>query len=158
MDSLNTKLLNGKGKIDRLTPSVLAMAFRGELIASEVEVSGSKERGNEDARALLARITATKNEIEKSRKIRPRKADQPGSRNNTGKAKRMRKVDRETVLDAVIKLNQDQFTFDELRMSVDADYEQLKATWFNLLLEPNAPIRQIFDDARKAIVFKRVSK
>ena len=158
MDSLTSKVRRARGKIDQLTPSVLTKAFRGELVASEVAQADGKEHQYEDAWALLARISASKNQNEKSRKNRPRNPDQPSSKSNTGKAKRMQKIDRETLLAAVIKLKKDQFTFDELRLAIDANYEDLKATWFNLLQEPNTPIRQIFDDATKAIAFKRVIK
>jgi type I restriction enzyme S subunit len=55
-DQLEARLANAKVQVDKLTPSLLARAFRGELVPTEAELANQMGRSYESASALLERI------------------------------------------------------------------------------------------------------
>ena len=59
-DRLEARHKKAKAQIDRLTQSVLAKAFRGELVTTEAELARCEGRDYETAEELLARVTATR--------------------------------------------------------------------------------------------------
>lgn len=125
--------------VRKLTPLLLAKAFRGELVAQSTD--------DEHASELLAKA-----KIEKSA------ADDPQDRSPITPQKRptMSNADKDAVKSAILKLNTVRFSFDELRAHVPGDYEFLKAALFELLEEPVPVVRQKFDDKLKAIRLVRV--
>jgi type I restriction enzyme S subunit len=58
-DRLQMRYENAKAQVERLTQSVLAKAFRGELVPTEAELARRESREYETAAQLLARIRAT---------------------------------------------------------------------------------------------------
>jgi len=62
-DRLETRYAKAKAQVDRLTQSVLAKAFRGELVPTEAELARREGREYETAEQLLERI---KNEQRKT--------------------------------------------------------------------------------------------
>jgi type I restriction enzyme S subunit len=126
--------------VERLTPSTLAKAFRGQLVP--------QDPNDEPAYALLAKLkTAQANAA----------AEQPRRRPKTpGKRPTMRNADKDTIRAAILKLKTDRFSFDELRAHVSGDYESLKAALFELLEEPSPVVRQVFDKKAKAMQLVRV--
>jgi type I restriction enzyme S subunit len=55
-DQLEARFLKGKAQVDKLTPSLLARAFRGELVPTEAELANQDGRDYESASAFLERI------------------------------------------------------------------------------------------------------
>ena len=59
-DQIESRLKQAQAHVDRLTQSLLAKAFRGELVPTEAELARQEGRSYESARELLERIRATK--------------------------------------------------------------------------------------------------
>ena len=55
-DKLEARLRDAQAHIDKLTPSLLARAFCGELVPTEAELARREKRDYESASALLERI------------------------------------------------------------------------------------------------------
>lgn len=142
--ALNTTIGAKSGRarvlVERLTPSALGKAFRGELVAQNPT--------DEPASALLAKLkaahTSAAPEPSRRRPKVPRK--QP----------RMSNTDKDSIKSALLKLKTERFSFDELRAQVPGDYESLKAALFELLQEPSPVVRQVFDEKAKAMQLVRV--
>jgi type I restriction enzyme S subunit len=66
-DRIETRYREAKIRVDRLSRSVLARAFRGELVAPEFELAGIEGQIFESAEELLAKIARAEPEP-KSRK------------------------------------------------------------------------------------------
>ena len=62
----------------------------------------------------------------------------------------------DTLKEIIRGLPTDQFTFDDLRRQVSADYETLKDVVFALLSEAPASIKQVFDTEAKTMRLVRV--
>jgi type I restriction enzyme S subunit len=58
-DRIETNYGKAKARLDRLMPAILAKAFRGELVPTEVELAKADGRLYETAEQLLARVQAT---------------------------------------------------------------------------------------------------
>jgi type I restriction enzyme S subunit len=58
-DQIEARLKHAQEHVDRLTQSILAKAFRGELVPTEAELARREGRAYETASELLARIQAT---------------------------------------------------------------------------------------------------
>lgn len=58
-DQIEARLKHAQEHVDRLTQSILAKAFRGELVPTEAELARREVRNYETASQLLARIQAT---------------------------------------------------------------------------------------------------
>ena len=124
-----------------LTSSVLAKAFRGELVP--------QDSTEEPASALLAKLKATQTRFSaNASNIRLKKP---------GKRTRMNSSDKNSIKGAILKMKTDRFSFDDLRAQVSGDYELLKTALFELLEEPSPVVRQVFDKKAKAMQLERVS-
>jgi type I restriction enzyme, S subunit len=75
-DKIETRYKTAKWHVDRLPQSILAKAFRGELVPTEAELAEREGRPYESAEQLLQRIRAAKTTT--------------GSSGNTGRSKRRR--------------------------------------------------------------------
>ena len=64
----------------------------------------------------------------------------------------------DTLKEIIRGLSTDQFTFDDLRGQVSADYETLKDVVFALLSEAPASIKQVFDTEAKTMRLVRVKQ
>jgi type I restriction enzyme S subunit len=127
-------------RAERLTPQVLAKAFRGELVP--------QDPNDEPASVLLAKL-----------KTGPTSAAATPARKRskaTGERPKMSNVDQNSVKTMILKLDTDRFSFDELRAHAAGDYESLKTALFALLEEPNPVVRQVFDEDVKAMRLVRV--
>lgn len=126
--------------IEKLTPSVLAKAFRGELVPQDPD--------DEPASDLLAKLTAGQSDPAPKPRRRQTKS---------GKRPTMSNTDKDAIKAAILKLKTDRFSFDELRAQVAGDHESLKTALFELLEEPSPVIRQVFDSKTKAMQLVRVT-
>jgi type I restriction enzyme S subunit len=121
----------------RLSPLVLAKAFRGELVPQDPE--------DEQASKLLERVASAAAVSEKNLKVsRPKAANMKYTSTST----------REEIL----KLPHGAYSFDRLRSLIPADYETLKDAIFLLLNEPSSGLKQVFDKAQSLMVFERSEK
>ncbi len=57
-DAIERRITVASARADVLTQSILAKAFRGELVPTEAELARAEGRNYESAEALLARIQA----------------------------------------------------------------------------------------------------
>lgn len=124
----------------RLTPLVLAKAFRGELVP--------QDPSDEPASALLVRLKSQRPDV-------PRKASHPVHK-IPKKPTNMTNIDKGSVKAAIMELKNDRFSFDELRNLFTGDYESLKTALFELLEEPSPVVRQVFNKKLMAIQFEKV--
>jgi type I restriction enzyme, S subunit len=138
-ERLEARWRAAQGQVSALTPSLLAKAFRGELVGQNPE--------DEPAKKLLERILA-------------QRAAQPVQAKRERKSREIRetKMTEDTVKEAIRQLPDEKFSFDELRERFPGDYEQLKLILFKLLDEPQPIIDQVFDQSAKAMRFVRRSQ
>jgi type I restriction enzyme, S subunit len=138
-DLLEARYQSARLRLRQLTPSLLAKAFRGELVEQDLI--------DEPAKKLLERI-------------KKQRAARPDISKRVPKSKEPREIQmtEDTLRDVIRKLPKDNFTFDDLRENFPGDYEQLKAFLFILLSEHDPVINQVFDQSVKAMRFVRGSK
>jgi type I restriction enzyme S subunit len=72
-DQIEARLKNAQAQIEKLTQSILAKAFRGELVPTEAELARREGRDYEPAAKLLARIQQERENVSKSTKTTPKK-------------------------------------------------------------------------------------
>ncbi|MEG4343380.1 restriction endonuclease subunit S [Microcoleus sp. A003_D6] len=138
-DRLEARYKKARAQVERLTPVLLAKAFRGELVP--------QDPNDEPASVLLDRIRA-------ERAAQPPKPKRPqASRKQT-----MTKMTEESVKEAIRQLPKDEFSFDELRDNLPGDYDSLKDILFALLSEAEPSLTQVFDREERAICFVRAGK
>lgn len=136
-DQLEERWRMAQWYLTQITPSVLAKAFRGELI--------EKDPNDESAEKLLERIRMQR---------ATQSVDKPRSLPQTQKT-RETKMTEETVKAVIAQFPEDMFSFDDLRNQLPGDYEGLKSVVFNLLAESDAVITQVFDQSVQAMRFAR---
>jgi len=138
--ALGTKSKRALVLVEHLTPSVLAKAFRGELVPQDPH--------DEPASDVVAKLR-----VEQSNAV----AEPPRRRPKTpGKRPTMSNTDKDAVKATILQLKADRFSFDELRAQASGDYESLRAALFELLEEPSPVVRQVFDKKAKAMQLVRV--
>ncbi|CAG2147618.1 restriction endonuclease subunit S [Cupriavidus numazuensis] len=126
--------------VDNLIPSILAKAFRGELV--------SQESRDMPASVILNKLKGDGN-VESAAPPRKR-SKKPVGRSN------MKNVDKDSIKEVILKLEANEFSFDELRAKLGGDYEFLKTALFDLLQEPTPIVRQVFDVNARAMRLVRV--
>jgi type I restriction enzyme S subunit len=139
-DQLEAKLTAARRIVDRLTPALLAKAFRGELVP--------QDPNDESASDLLEKLKANKSHA--SAKLQRRRS------NSSTERRAMSITNKDFIKSAILSLKTDRFSFDELRAEVGGDYESLKRVLFELLEEPSPIARQVFDQEAKAMKFERL--
>jgi type I restriction enzyme, S subunit len=132
-DRLEVRYTAARARIDRLMPALLVKAFRGELVP--------QDPNDEPASVLLERIRASR--AAAGEKL-PRKV-------RTERKPMATTLTTDTLKEIIRGLPTDQFTFDDLRGQVSADYETLKDVVFALLSEAPASIKQVFDTEAKTM-------
>lgn len=138
VDRIEARYQSAYVQVERLTPTLLAKAFRGELVP--------QDPNDEPASVLLERIRAER-------------AAQPAKKRVlTSKKPTMTKTTKESVKEAIHQLPKDKFSFDELRENLPGDYDSLKDILFALLSESEPSLTQVFDREERAMRFVRVSK
>jgi type I restriction enzyme S subunit len=81
-DVIEERLLTAFVSVDKLNQSVLAKAFRGELVPTEAELARREGRDYEPASALLERIKAEKASLDHGKALRS-KQPVPGGKRRT---------------------------------------------------------------------------
>ena len=135
---LESQVEKANARIDGLYQSILAKAFRGELVPQNPD--------DEPANILLHKL----------QQISSKKNNQNPAGKSKDKSKPMQKLDIETVRTWIIEQSNYRFTFDELRSFYSGEYEDLKDIVFKLLTENNPIINQNFDKTSGHLYFARV--
>ncbi|MGA0557877.1 restriction endonuclease subunit S [Larkinella sp. VNQ87] len=135
-DALESRCLAARAQLDRLPAATLDRAFRGLLVP--------QDPADEPAPALLKRLQAAK----------ANPSTQPRRKNRMKTS--LTELSPETVLASIRHLPDDQFTFDELRRQITADYDSLRDVLFKLLLDQQPALKQVFDPERQMMNFIRV--
>jgi type I restriction enzyme S subunit len=121
----------------QLRVSLFHCALEGKL----VDQDGTDER----ATNLLARIrTEREGHLAKAKLKKPQRKT------------KMKKLSPELVKEAILKLPKERFSFDELSVTLQADYDPLKDIVFELLGEAKPSVKQVFDPKAKQIQFQRI--
>ena len=137
-DRFETRYTAARAQVDRLTPALLAKAFRGELV--------SQDSNDEPASMLLERIRAS----------HAAAGEKPTRKVRTERKPMATTLTTDTLKEIIRGLPTDQFTFDDLRGHVATDYETLKAMVFALLSEAPASVKQVFDTEANTMRLVRV--
>ena len=138
-DLLDARCAAASDQVEKLTPTLLTKAFRGELVP--------QNPNDEPASTLLERIRA-------EQALQPKKPQ----RTIAGRKPKMAKITTESVREVIRQLPQDRFTFDELCVKVTAEYDTLKDIVFELLGAETPSLKQVFDTERQTMQFERVEK
>ena len=139
-DQLEAKLATACRIVNRLTPALLAKAFRGELVP--------QDPNDEPASELLAKLKAKQSY---AAHVSPRRRAKPPTQRQA-----MSIPDKDSIKAVILSLKTDRFSFDELRDQAGGDYESLKGVLFELLEEPSPVVRQVFDQEAKAMQLERI--
>ncbi len=83
-DMLEARYRTAKAHVDKLTQSILARAFRGELVTTEAELARLEGRDYESASVLLERIRQERAQQQESAKSTPKRTAH-GKRDNATK-------------------------------------------------------------------------
>lgn len=137
-DQIEARATAARALAQRLSPLVLAKAFRGELVPQDPD--------DEPASKLLDRVASTA--------VVVNKRNLNVSRRKTGTMKYTSTSTREEIL----KLPHGAYSFDRLRSLIPADYDTLKDAIFFLLNNPSSGLKQVFDEAQSSMVFERSEK
>lgn len=141
-DTVEKQYKDAKARTNRLTQSILAKAFRGELVP--------QDQNDESAEKLLARILSDK---EKKSSAKPNKKLVTNIDNNI---KTDKNIDEASVIKWIENLEKESFINEDLNESFGSDYEKLKKILFALLKEDRPIITKVFDVAKKDFIFKKV--
>lgn len=134
-DRIEARAYSARVLAQRLSPLVLAKAFRGELVP--------QDPAEEPAIKLLERMKSATAVVRK----KTLKVSNPKAVNMKYTATSTR--------EEILKLPHGAYSFDRLRSLVPADYETLKDAIFLLLNEPSSGLKQIFDKAQNSVAFER---
>lgn len=146
---LEAKVTAAQFRIDRLSESILARAFNGELTADWRADNSDLIVGKNSPDALLKKIK-TSYEITKSQP-KPKVI-------GVNKMTSITKLTKNELNAWVLKSKKSSFAFDDLKNELDADYEQLKECLFDALSDENPVFKQGFNEKSGAIVFVKVAK
>jgi len=139
-DRLEARYATTHAQVERLTPALLAKAFRGELVP--------QDPNDESASVLLERIRAA----------RIAAGEKPSRKGRTERKPMTTKLTTDALKEIIRGLPTDRFTFDDLRGQVSADYETLKDLVFALLSEAPASVKQVFDAEAQTMRLVRVKR
>ncbi|HEY2560913.1 MAG TPA: hypothetical protein VGI48_14505, partial [Caldimonas sp.] len=138
-DTLGSRLVAARAEVDRLTPALLAKAFRGELV--------SQDPKDEPATTLLERVASAR------QKQVPGLKSLPSSRRTD-----LKPASKQELSDIIRSMPKLDFTFDELRKMAAADYESLKDELFALLADKDSGVEQFFDDVARSMKIRRTAR
>jgi type I restriction enzyme S subunit len=77
MDAVKERVSAATARADKLTQSILAKAFRGELVPTEAELARREGREYEPASVLLERIKAERESVARAAPMRRRARPTP---------------------------------------------------------------------------------
>lgn len=135
INSIEEYCQNACINVEKLTSTLLNMAFYGELV--------SQDPTDEPASVLLERIRIAK-------AAQPIEQRVPTIRRST-----MTKLSQESVKEVINQLPNNKFSFDELRGKIPGDYDLLKDILFTLLDETDPIVKQVFDREAEKMCFVR---
>jgi type I restriction enzyme S subunit len=138
-DALEARLAAARDQVDRLSPALLAKAFRGELLP--------QDPNDEPAARLLERIALAKQTPVNGRK------SVPSSRSTD-----LKRESKQKLSDIIRQMPMPNFTFDELRQAATGDYESIKDELFALLADEGSGVEQFFDANEKSMKLRRIRK
>lgn len=141
VERLETRAAIIHTQAQRLTPLVLAKAFRGELVP--------QDPSDEPTLELLARLKTQRSDASYSASTAHEMRKRPTKMTN---------IDKGSVKAAILELKNDRFSFDDLKNALSGDYESLKTALFELLGEPSPVVRQVFNEKLMAIQLERVDR
>lgn len=139
-DRLEARYTTSRAQVERLTPVLLAKAFRGGLVPPDPN--------DEPASVLLERIRAS----------RAAAGEKPPRKVRTERKPMTTKLTTDTLKKIIRDLPSDRFTLDDLRGQVSADQETLKDVVFALLSEVPASVKQVFDAESQTMRLVRVKR
>lgn len=145
-DQIEQRVKDAQSRVNHLTQSILAKAFRGELTTEWREQNSNLISGDNSAEALLHRIA-------EERKVA---AQTKSKRTQSKRKKNMTKLSVDALKESLLSMDADEFTFDQIREQVSGEYELLKSLLFQLLSEKTPAIKQVFNNETKQIVFQKV--
>lgn len=138
-DLIETRCNAVRAEAQRLIPLLLAKAFRGELVP--------QDPNDESASVLLERIKEN------------RESQVPHKNNGRAAKDKPMKISPPSSLSEIIyRMEEDCFTFEQLRELVSRDYESLKGELFTLLADSESGLKQVFDVEAQLMKFERVRK
>ena len=150
-DDVECRMTTARSRADKLSQAILTRAFHGELVPTEADLACAEGREYETARQLLARIREAEARTKETRKR--------GTTEKKGKpAMKRRKLNRESVEEAIRAMPKDRFCFDELRRELPGDYEPLREIVFSLLDDSESDLTQAFDKEAQGMLFVRRAK
>jgi type I restriction enzyme S subunit len=150
-DRVEQQINNALARINNLTQSILAKAFRGELTEQWRKDNPELISGANSAEALLERIKAERDVL--SKKTRSKIS---GSKKKTDR--NMKTPTREELIGYIESIPAPQFSFNEIVNAFEGDYEKLKECFFALLSDNQPVIEQRFDSNAGKVVFIKVEK
>ena len=125
--------------LQRLAPSFLTMAFRGDLVSQDPKDAPASELLTDPRATGTTQIAATR-------------------RTRTTRKVTMSQVTPDLLRQVIDELPSSKFTFAQLRERVPGDYESLRDALFALLGGSNPPIRQLFDVTSKTMILERIQQ
>jgi type I restriction enzyme, S subunit len=140
-EGIEARYHKAKAYADKLTQSILARAFSGELVPQDPT--------DEPAAELLERIRAMQASEPKTSKVKQPKKAVKMKRNG---------ISIESIKHAIRQLPEPRFLFSDLRSVIGGDYDSLKAVVFEVLAEEPPLMKQIFDNKTKSMVFERADQ
>jgi type I restriction enzyme S subunit len=132
-------LADSQSDLTQLDQSILAKAFRGELVP--------QDPNDEPASVLLERIREAREAQQKKKSTTKSTKKRPAMRQNVG----------EKLKEWVSKADEKPFTFDDLRRDISGDYDELKDAVY-AMLDQKTEVEQVFDESSGAMCFRRLVK
>jgi type I restriction enzyme S subunit len=138
-DTVDKQYKDAKARTNRLTQSILAKAFCGELVPQDAN--------DEPAELLLQKIQVTQ-----------QKTPKPNKRKNPVPIKTAvsNTLNIENVKKWIDKTESETFSSEDIIKSFSSSYEELKQVIFLLLNEKKPSVEQVFDSKAKDFLFRKV--
>jgi type I restriction enzyme S subunit len=138
-DQIQARFAQARAQMDKLTPSLLARAFRGELVP--------QDPNDEPASVLLQHLLTAK----KIEAVLPKHETTPRKRI-------MKSLTQDSIKDAILSMKKNRFNFSELREAVQVDYETLTEAVLRLLAEEKPILKQVFNTKTEIMQFQRAKR
>lgn len=141
--------------VDQITQSVLAKAFRGELVP--------QDPNDEPASVLLERIKAEKKLTASKPKTKKNIEINSGPigvsvKIVSNEVTIVRKLTKENILKSIGELENDTFSFEDIKKHVSSgSYDELKEVLFEILDDKENGISQVFDKDKQELRFTKVA-
>lgn len=148
--SIEQRVAEATRRAETMMQSILARAFRGELVPTEADLAAAEGRDYETAETLMHR---SHGELLVQN---PKKKSKLGKKR--GVAIMKKKLDVDLVREVVISMPEETFSFADIREKLPGDYDRLKDALFGMLDDPSSGLTQIFDASSRKMRLKRRSR